>query len=359
MVFENAKPKVLGGEWVRCFDIRKVVVLLMLIFAICAESALATNIDYKHWAEPFIDKKFYSEYLYDYSGSLSVDLLDRQMEKRLYQKVMKSMLLNLNNLDVKEDKSRDGDVEIVGIWENNLTRKQLAVDTIESLEEYDIKFDNDEPKKFIDIADLDKDEQKAINILSAEHILRGYSETEFKPDERVTYAQGIIVLQRIERIVKDKISEKQRIAELEKTEKERADRTKENVDEQNNTEVEKTDEALDDIFYTIYEGKAFSEGIFSKANKNKETGAIELEITIAKYFPSDDYNLVVADVIRESSGKYKILMNIEEPKLKDLTIEDKVLDAITIKIGGSYIMSDAENGSTFSFSVDFENNADN
>lgn len=292
----------------------------------------AYNID-DHWAKAYIDTEFYDTYLQEYSGELTLKLLDQPMEERLYQRTLVQILDELTGIvdDVVDNSSR---IEIIKIWENDLTRKSLAVDTVEQLEDHNVSLTNDHKEiLFKDIKDLSSKELKSIKLLYESDILNGYTAEVYGPDDKVTYAQGIIILERLQK----------KVVEIEKAKK-----TVVVV-----KPVVKPVESQD-IRFTVKKGNGTSEGLVPKLIKDKLTGKIKLVITITKKFPDDAYHLKVTKIIRNKDGVYDIYLKIDSPKLKDLTQKDFVLDTVDIEIEEDDLGVESLDGEVFNFSLIFE-----
>lgn len=367
--------------------ILRVLLAVSMIIMLTTSTVCAYNID-DHWANDFINKEFYQQYIQEYSGDINEKLLDQQMEERLYQRTLNEILRDVTG-EIVENRIDASKVEIISIWENNLNRKSLATYTVKQLKEYkvdllkNVKTSEIENKmEFKDLQDLEKNEIEAIKILYNADILNGYDKETYGPNDKVTYAQGIIILQRLELEIKNQLESEQDIDTSDDNAKETkasSDQKKESDDEKINSSKDSEDTKIDhnedrdkvsneksndsktvnssgnkNIKFKVIKGEASAEGFLPKLVKDKTTGKSMLRLYITKSFDYQGSYLSVNKILLDKEGIYQIYLKINTPKLKDLTLKESILDTIVIVIEESDLGVETLNGAPLNFKLNFD-----
>ena len=257
-----------------------ILFFLILIIAISFGTPVLASMEGRlenHWSKDIIDKDFFLYYFpylakedfkrFDPSGTVYGD----------------EFLLSFSSL-LKANGYSDS---VVG-WKTELTRVDMAKFIGEKLLE--TKLINPSSKKlpFTDRNNLSKEEQKAIAALYETGIIQGQTKTIYNPNRKVTQAEAIIVLQRIEPLL-NKVS---------------------NIPFKLSGVVQ------------AYSGK---EGITIKTEGNN------VLVTITKQFPTPGYSMEIDNIVR-SRDEYKISLKTTPPSKESDQLQVITYKTITIVI---------------------------
>ena len=175
---------------------RKRRLLLILVFSmIIGSSSIAfANINKKldnHWAEKSIDSEFTS-YYFPYLARNSFDSFNPDGEI-----TRESFSLSLASL-LKENGYSVSGIASPGV----LTRDRMVKITGEKLLHIGIESAKNHSLPFIDTSNMDAGAIAGLKILHREGIIQGESNNVFNPKRKTTQAEAIIVLQRVDNLLK-------------------------------------------------------------------------------------------------------------------------------------------------------------
>lgn len=260
---------------------KKIVSLVLMISLILSMSlpALASMEDKlsNHWSKDEINKDFLTYYFpylakddfkrFDPNGSIAEN----------------DFLLSFSSL--LKDKGYSNDV--LG-WKVGLTRVQMANIVGSKLMEESIIQRGNGQVPFVDINHISQEEKGAIAALYNAGLISGVSKNKYMPNRKVTQAEAIVFLQRINTLLDKRAS-------------------------------------IPFKLLGIVQSYSAKEGITSKIENGK------VLVTITKSFPTPGYNMEI-DRIVKAGDDYIIHLNITPPSKDSIQLQVITYKTITIEI---------------------------
>ncbi len=249
------------------------VILIILILSI--NVVAFASMDKKlinHWSNGIIEKEFIA-YYFPY---LAKDSFDKFNPDELILK--KDLALSLASLS--KDYGLDTSINNIDMNES-LTRKELVELIGSKLISMDIIKNENQELPFQDINTMNKDSIELLRVLFNLKIISGVSNTKFAPDNKLTQAEAIIILQRLKGALEEM-------------------------------------RGLKEVSFNIT-------GIVQSYNAEEsiivKEGTDSVLVTITKQFPTPGYSLDVEKILRDKQG-YKVYLNIKSPR------EDSILPQV-------------------------------
>lgn len=271
---------------------KKNIGIILIIALFLSSIAVFADIDLKlngHWVEKAINKEFIKAH---FNYLIKEDTIsfnpENKIDKRNFMYSLYSMLTDDSSSNttskvglvveyLKTKKIIEEDTKALG----KITRKEAVkyiVKTLELSNEIQIADPNYLPYK--DIQGLDDEYKKYVLKANMIGIIKGYGDSTFRPEENITIAEAIVMLQKLKEelgILKNKIP-----------------------------------------FKTI-EGNAKSSsrkaGLTVKTDKNK------VLVTITKEFSTSGYSFTVDKVEKKAKGKYQIYLKVNSPNPESDTLQ--------------------------------------
>ncbi len=277
-----------------------IIVIVLLLTTITHSSAADTTFESifnGHWAEKHVEYDFYTNYFKEHISGLESEFkLNNAIDKEDFLKIFeKATKRKVDVLLVKEEMQKPLLRRTAVVWMMN---------AIEG-EEGSIMPDKD-GNKFIDLEGLDNNEIEAILKARSIGLVNGHSETMFVPNGKVTYAQAMLLLQR-----------------LSKSQYLRRDLTP--MDTSNLVPFK--------TIGTITEHKERREGLQITEKDGK------IIITVVHRFNTGGYGLEVVNIVKLGDSKYGINMNIIRPNPKHMVLQVISFVRTTIEIDKKHVDS--------------------
>lgn len=259
------------------------IALAILIFStsIVAFASIEEKLN-NHWSKELIQKEFVA-YYFPY---LAKDGFDKFDPTAYISK--KDFDLSLASL------SKDYDLDIstsnIGIYEL-LTRKEIVELIGNKLNGIDSLKKGNKELPFQDINTMNKDSIELLRLLYNLKIINGVSKNSFAPDNKLTQAEAIIILQRVKDVL----------------------------------------EGMNEVTFSvsgIVQSHNSQESIITKEDEDK------VLVTITKEFPTPGYGLGVEKIVSEEGG-YKIYLKITPPPADSMQLQVITYKTITIEINKS------------------------
>ncbi len=259
------------------------IALAILIFSttIVAFASMEEKLN-NHWSKGLIQKEFVA-YYFPYLAKDGFDKLDptAYISKKDFD-------LSLASL------SKDYDLDIstsnIGTYEL-LTRKEIVELIGKKLNGIDSLKKGNKELPFQDINTMNKDSIELLRLLYNLKIINGVSKNSFAPDNKLTQAEAIIILQRVKEIL----------------------------------------EGMNQVAFSvsgIVQSNNSQESIITKEDGDK------VLVTITKEFPTPGYGLGVEKIVSEEGG-YKIYLKITPPPADSMQLQVITYKTITIEINKS------------------------
>ncbi|MBZ2175015.1 protease complex subunit PrcB family protein [Schnuerera sp. xch1] len=279
---------------------RAVVFLLILIFSISITSAVFADMNEKignHWSGGQINRDFLLYYF---------PYLAKENFKRLSPEEPineDEFLLSFSSL-LKEK----GYTPVEVGWKTALDRIEMVRIIGEKLAELEVVEFDTKDMPFIDIDGITESQRQALSNLYSIGIIDGQSNAKFNPYAKITQAEAIIVLQRINNLL-DNIA------------------NDEHIDEPGESrEPEEIPFTLSGIIQSYF-GK---EGINTRIQEDKGL------VTATKMFPTPGYSVEVEKITKDN-GEYKIYLDITPPDEESILPQVITYKTITMEIDKQYL----------------------
>ncbi|MCD5413935.1 MAG: S-layer homology domain-containing protein [Clostridiales bacterium] len=276
-----------------------VTVLLLTTIAHARETGSTfESIFNGHWAQKHVEYDFYKNYFEEHiSGLQSEFKLNNTINKEdfleIFEKATKS---KVDVLLVKEEMQKPLLRRTAVVW---------MMDAIE-VEEESIMSGKDE-NKFIDLEELDNNEVEAILKARKIGLINGHSETIFAPNGKVTYAQAMVLLQRL---------------------------SKSQYLRRELTPLDASNLVPFKTIGTITEHREQREGL---QITEKDDVII---ITVVQRFNTSGYQIEVSNIVKLADSKYGININIVRPNPNHMVLQVISFVRTTIEVDKNHVDSD-------------------
>lgn len=261
---------------------KKFLSLILVLIIVSTSVTVFASVEEKfekHWSKDIIEKEFVA-YYFPYFAKNDFEKFDPNGEMN-----NKDFALSLGSL------SKDYELGSISnniILDRPLTRKEVVKIVGNKLVDIeDLKVENKE-HPFKDINTMDKESIELLRLLFNLEIINGVSEEEFAPDNIITQAEAIIVLQRVKGVLED----------------------------------------MREVSFTV-------KGVVQSYN-NQESVIVKQEegkvlVTITKEFSTPGYGLSVDRVVRDKD-KYNVFLDITSPDKGADLLQVITYKTITIEI---------------------------
>ncbi len=263
--------------------------LMLILLIVIPYSNSYGSIFVGHWSENYVEHDFYNNYFESHIQKLQSELiLNTAITKENFLRIFTEIAEDKVDITLEEDE-----------LSKPLLRKTAVTWLINAIEHEEMITMNDtKENKFIDLEGLQDKEKE--NIFKARNIglVNGYSETIFAPNDNVTYAQAIVLLQRLRKnpyLRDDLIPFK--------------------------------------VIDTITEHTEQREGLFVTEKDEK------IIVTIVQRFNTSGYRLEVANIVKLDDSKYGINTNVIRPNPKYMVLQVISFVRTTIEIDKEHLES--------------------
>ncbi|MBN4062957.1 S-layer homology domain-containing protein [Alkaliphilus sp. AH-315-G20] len=262
---------------------------ILVLLTISAYSNSFESIFSGHWAEKHIEPDFYETYFEKHVSSLQSEfLLNGAITKGDFYSILGCLTQETVTIPLTEEEKN-----------KPLLRKTAVMWLINAIEDEERKVVYDEKENmFIDIKGLEKSEKESVLRAHSIGLINGYSERIFAPNDKVTYAQAMILMQRL------------------------------------NNKIMITENTIPFVtIETIQEHTARQEGLFVSEKEDK------IIITVVQRFNTSGYQLEVANIVKLGDAKYAISLNITKPDPKHMVLQVISFVRTTIEIDKKHVDS--------------------
>lgn len=261
---------------------KKFLSLILVLIIVSTSVTVFANVEEKfenHWSKDIVEKELVA-YYFPYLAKNDFEKFDPNGEMN-----NKDFALSLGSL------SKDYELGSISnniILDRPLTRKEVVKIVGNKLVDIeDLKVENKE-HPFKDINTMDKESIELLRLLFNLEIINGVSQEEFAPDNIITQAEAIIVLQRVKGVLED----------------------------------------MREVSFTV-------KGVVQSYN-NQESVIVKQEegkvlVTITKEFSTPGYSLSVDRVVRDKD-KYNVFLDITSPEPGSILPQVITYKTITIEI---------------------------
>lgn len=264
--------------------------LMLLLLTIIPYSNSYASIFAGHWSENYVEYDFYNNYFENHIQKLQTEyILNAEITKEDFLRIFTEIAEEKVDITLENDE-----------LSKPLPRKTAVTWLINAIEyEKMIDMTDIEENRFIDLEGLENKEKENIFKARSIGLVNGYSETIFAPNDNVTYAQAIVLLQRLRKnpyLIEDLIPFK--------------------------------------VIDTITEHTQQREGLFITEKEEK------IIVTIVRRFNTSGYGLEVANIVKLDDSKYGINTNVIRPNPKHMVLQVISFVRTTIEIDKDYLESD-------------------
>ncbi|MGV8145867.1 MAG: S-layer homology domain-containing protein [Alkaliphilus sp.] len=266
--------------------------MMLIVLTISAYSNSFDSIFSGHWAEKHVEHDFYETYFEKHVSRLQPEFsLNGAVTKGDFHRILGYLMPETVTISLEEDEK-----------DKPLLRKTAVVWLINAIEHEGRKVMYDgKVNKFVDIEGLEESEKESILRAHNIGLVNGYSARIFAPNDKVTYAQAMILMQRL----KSKIIITENTIPF--------------------TTIE-----------TIQEHTARQEGLFVSEKEDK------IIITVVQRFNTGGYSLEIANIVKLGDEKYGININVNRPDPNHMVLQVISYIRTTIEvdkqdIGDNYI----------------------
>ncbi|WP_069650532.1 S-layer homology domain-containing protein [Caloranaerobacter ferrireducens] len=255
-----------------------------------------------HWAEKLIDKEFFAEHFYYlYKEDYKNFSPNKPISKKDFYYSLFSLMKRYENQSVDILGYNEESIEDEDLKDEFITRKEIISLLVKCLEAYEGHIEIYELiNPFIDLDNIDEKYKRDILIGYKLGLVKGYSDGTFKPNNKVSQVESILLLQRLE-------------GEL---------------------SMHKSD-----IPFRVVDNKK----VYTQINKQISIKENEEKITITIYkkLPNPGYNVSIQKIIKNEDGRYNIyIKTIPSDKYK-MNLQVITFNVITIEIDKNYLIDDS------------------
>lgn len=262
---------------------KKFLSLILILIVLSTSITVFADMELKlegHWAENMLERDFVA-YYFPYLARGNFEKLDpvEAISSKDFSLSFSSLAKNYelgsvtNNIIPNKQLTRKEAVRIVG-------NKLKDVEDLRS---------GNEEIPFKDVSTMDDENMESLKLLYNLEIIKGVSKDRFAPENIISQAEAIIILQRVKGAL----------------------------------------DSMDQVSFTtkgIVQSYNNQEAIIVKQNGNK------VLVTITKEFPTPGYNLRVDKIVREDNNKHQIYLDITPPVAGSILPQVITYKTITIEI---------------------------
>lgn len=257
--------------------IHKKAILILLILLLVSSTAFASMEDklVGHWAKNTINKEFLS-YYFPY------------LARDDYKEFAPNMPMARDRFGLSTSSLFKGKGYTVAGMENpgEVSRKEMLRIVGSRLQEIGVKADPDFTLDFVDIQGLSLEEKDFLKILNKEKIVLGVGAASFSPDKKLTQAEAIVVVQRLQSLL-NRINK------------------------------------IDFVTKSVESSYNNKEEILTSVNENN------VVLSITKQFPTSGYSLSVKEIVKQGD-MFKVYLETKKPPADSIQLQ--VITFKTIKV---------------------------
>lgn len=262
---------------------KKFLSLILVLIILSTSMTAFADIEERlgdHWSKDMIEKDFVALYF--------PDLARKNFEKLDPSAPINNKIFSLSLGSLAKDYEL-GSISNSIILSKTLTRKEVVKIIGNRLKDIeDLKAGNKE-HPFKDINTMDNESIELLRLLFNLEIINGVSNNEFAPDNVITQAEAIIILQRVKGVL----------------------------------------DAMNQVSFT-------TKGIVQSYN-NQETVIVKevddkVLVTITKQFSTPGYNLSVDKIVKDDGNKHQIYLDITPPPMGTILPQVITYKTITLEI---------------------------